>query len=199
MQTCYNALGPVKRKVYLQCECCRLLTNAAEELPDCPLYVDTHDICRVVGTTAISLDSFASALMNAGFRASTTHCNSKAIKTDAPWGLIWDVVRTTAKQHLSNRQFNEESYVGKLLAKEITHDISFSRRTFSKSRRAGMTRFPENPNGWGPMKRHNTANPKTSLTTDSESCKLPAEKRKRDEGATKTESEENADDKRPKQ
>lgn len=175
---------------------CSLLTNASEELPDCPLYVDTHDICRVVGTTAMSLDRFASALINAGFRASTTHCNSRSIKTDAPWDLIWDIVRTIAKQHPSNRHFDQESYVGKLLAKSITHEITFSRKSFSKSRQQGMTRFPENPGGWGPMKRHSAMNSQVSSIVDvNGNNNIHMEKRKRDEeAATTNENEGNNDD-----
>lgn len=125
-----------------------------EELPDCPLYLDTHDICRTVGTTAVGMDTFASAILNAGYRVSTTHCNSRAIKTDAPWGLIWDIARTYAKEHPSKRQFEPDSYAGKLLSKEITHTVVFTKRSFSKSRREGVTRFPENPGGWGPQRKH---------------------------------------------
>lgn len=135
-----------------------------EELPDCPLYLDTHDVCRTVGTTAVSMNTFASAILNAGYRVSTTHCNSRAIKTDAPWGLVWDIARTYAKEHPSKRQFEPESYAGKLLSKEITHAVLFTKRSFSKSRREGVTRFPENPGGWGPQRKHG----KRSLEEDSD-------------------------------
>ncbi|GMH35110.1 hypothetical protein BSKO_02978 [Bryopsis sp. KO-2023] len=132
-----------------------MLTTASEELSDCPLFFDTHDVCKTVGISAIKLDMFASALSNAGYRASTTHCNSKAIKTDAPWEFVWDIVRAAAKKQCATRTFDPNTYAGKLMAKEVTHEIVFSNKSISKSRKDGLIRFPGNPEGcWGPRRRH---------------------------------------------
>lgn len=36
---------------------------------------------------------FRSAILNAGYHCSLSHCNSKSLKTDAPIDFLWDVVR----------------------------------------------------------------------------------------------------------
>lgn len=36
---------------------------------------------------------FRSALMNQGYRVSSSHTNPQAVKTDAPHSAIWDIMR----------------------------------------------------------------------------------------------------------
>ena len=45
-----------------------LLTAAGEELPDCPLYLNLHDVCKTLRATVPRSDVFRSALVNAGYR-----------------------------------------------------------------------------------------------------------------------------------
>lgn len=47
-----------------------LLQNAAEELPDCPLYLDLHSVSATLKATPPRHDTFRSALVNAGERCS---------------------------------------------------------------------------------------------------------------------------------
>ena len=37
--------------------------------------------------------TLSSALLNEGFRVSTSHTNPLAVKTDAPHSVIWDIMR----------------------------------------------------------------------------------------------------------
>lgn len=89
---------------------------------------------------------------------SSTHTNSRGVKTDAPWSIIWDIMRCWYKQAQGvlprPRQPQEGSHVAKLLAKEPSLEASFARNTaaLSAARVAGKSRFPDNPEEhWGPQ------------------------------------------------
>ncbi|KAF2363069.1 tRNA methyltransferase Trm1 [Trinorchestia longiramus] len=64
-----------------------------EELQDVPLYYVHDRLCQVAGVTVGKLARFKSALLNAGYRVSSSHCHKTSIKTDAPAKVVWDVVR----------------------------------------------------------------------------------------------------------
>ena len=133
----------------------RLLTSASEELPDVPLYVDLHEICKTVRTSPPPADTFASALINAGYRSSGTHATPLGIKTDAPWDVVWDVLRTWVRDH-PGKPPDPATYSGRLLSKEITHEIRFSRAPQAvKGKKGKVARFVPNPEEhWGPKRRH---------------------------------------------
>ncbi len=76
-----------------------ILVIVAEELNDAPLYLSTHDICRMLKCTPPRHEAFRSALVNAGFRVSSTHANALGIKTDAPMSVIWDIMRCWIRDH----------------------------------------------------------------------------------------------------
>lgn len=70
-----------------------MLSVVSEELPDVPLYYAHDQLANAVKCPAPKLSAIRSALLNAGFRCSISHCNAKAIKTDAPTTLLWDICR----------------------------------------------------------------------------------------------------------
>ena len=76
-----------------------LLVTLQEELPDVPLYWSLHDLCSTLRCSAPPLPLLKSALINAGFRASQSHANPLAVKTDAPAGVVWDVLRCWVQEH----------------------------------------------------------------------------------------------------
>lgn len=61
-----------------------LLRAVQEELPDAPLYYTLSGLCRSVKASSPKMDVLRHAIVNAGYRASNTHCNSEGVKTDAP-------------------------------------------------------------------------------------------------------------------
>lgn len=89
-----------------------------------------------------------------GYRVSDTHANPVGVKTDAPWEVIWDVMRCWIKEH-PVKPHAPESYAGRILAKEPKLTANFARANgaISKSRLQGVTRFAQNPEGWGPKAR----------------------------------------------
>jgi hypothetical protein len=49
-------------------------------------------LLETVKYTPLSAVVFCSALLNAGYRISSTHVNPIGLKSHAPWDVIWDVM-----------------------------------------------------------------------------------------------------------
>lgn len=133
-----------------------LLTTVSEELPDVPLYFSLHDVCKTLRTTPPRSDIFRSALVNAGYRVSGTHANPLGIKTDAPWNVVWDIMRCWVQQHPVKKS-QPGSAGEKILSVEPELKADFSRvqQAVSKAKQKGVARFLPNPEAnWGPKPRH---------------------------------------------
>jgi tRNA (guanine26-N2/guanine27-N2)-dimethyltransferase len=134
-----------------------LLTCALEEIPDVPLHVDLHSICKVLKCSVPPHHVFKSALINAGYRASGVHSSRTALKTDAPWDFIWDVMRAWLKDHPTAKPLPEGT-AGHRIAHNTPKrtDINFSRAPGSMVYKGknNTTRFVQNPAGWGPKTMH---------------------------------------------
>ena len=61
-----------------------LLSVIEEELADCPLYYSVDHLCGVLHCNTPSLVQIRSAVIEAGYRASSSHACKQALKTDAP-------------------------------------------------------------------------------------------------------------------
>ena len=61
-----------------------LLSVIEEELPDCPLYYTVDHLCGVLHCSTPSLIQIRSAVLEAGYQASSSHACKTALKTDAP-------------------------------------------------------------------------------------------------------------------
>lgn len=137
-----------------------ILTAVSEELPDAPLYFNLHDMCKTLRSAAPKADVFKSALVNAGYRASGSHANPLGIKTDAPWNVVWDVMRCWIKEHPVKKPAAGSSAEA-ILSKEPEMKADFSRaqQAMSKARQKGVPRYLPNPEAnWGPKARHGRAN-----------------------------------------
>ncbi|CAD7703013.1 unnamed protein product [Ostreobium quekettii] len=133
-----------------------LLTAASEELQDVPLYINVHEICKTVKTFPPRADAFASAIKNAGHRVSGTHVTPLGLKTDAPWQVIWDVMRTWVRDHPGKAQ-DPDSYSGRLLSRPILTEVRFSHGAAgkAKAKKGGVRKYLPNPEeNWGPKSRH---------------------------------------------
>ncbi|KAK3098987.1 hypothetical protein FSP39_024964 [Pinctada imbricata] len=134
-----------------------MLTVIQEELPDQPLYYVTDDIYNTVHCTPLTMVQFRSALLNAGYRISLSHCAVNSVKTDAPAGVIWDIMREWVKDHpVSQRRLIEGTPVKALLSKEQGTKISFEVHPDANppSREKGLLRYQPNPDKfWGPKPR----------------------------------------------
>lgn len=68
-----------------------ILSVISEELPNCPLYLSLDATASVLKLSVPSLVTFRSAILNAGYNVSLSHCYPLSIKTDAPMSVIWDL------------------------------------------------------------------------------------------------------------
>ena len=50
-------------------------------------------------------------------RVSLTHCNPKAFKTDAPFDMVWDMLRAWIKEQPLNQKPEPESKIARILEK----------------------------------------------------------------------------------
>lgn len=76
-----------------------LMTAASEELLDVPLYVNLHDVCKTLRCTPPRAEVLRSAIVNAGYRVSSTHACPLGVKTDAPFDVFWDIMRGWIADH----------------------------------------------------------------------------------------------------
>ncbi|VDK74624.1 unnamed protein product [Litomosoides sigmodontis] len=123
-----------------------VLTVIAEELPDVPLYYEYDQLMHVVKSAVPKSIDFRSALMNAGYRCSISHCNPKAIKTDAPTSFLWDIARTVAKNNnVTVDRFTEECAGKVILEQGIKHEIVFRLhpKALEKSKIDSLLRFQQ--------------------------------------------------------
>ncbi|TVU47589.1 hypothetical protein EJB05_07195, partial [Eragrostis curvula] len=132
-----------------------VLTTVSEELHDIPLFFSLHNIAGTVKCTSPSLVMFRSAVINAGYRISSTHVNPLGVKSDAPWDVIWDIMRCWVKNHPIKEQPRDSPGTA-ILSKPPTIEANFSRAVaaLSKAQAKKVKRFLPNPERhWGPKVR----------------------------------------------
>ncbi|PIN27199.1 tRNA (guanine(26)-N(2))-dimethyltransferase [Handroanthus impetiginosus] len=132
-----------------------VLTTISEELPDVPLFLSLHNLCATLKCTSPSAVIFRSAVINAGYRISGSHCNPLGLKTDAPMDVIWDIMRCWVKNHPVKAQPSDQAG-SVILAKEPVLQANFARAvaSLSKAQAKKVARFLPNPERhWGPKVR----------------------------------------------
>lgn len=103
-----------------------ILAAAREELSDVPLYYTSSSLCKTLHCSSPPLERFQAALVNAGYRVSQSHHEPEAIKTDAPPGVVYDVLRCwIAKHPISEKRLEPDSVAAKILAKQPTLKADF--------------------------------------------------------------------------
>ncbi|KAL6645867.1 hypothetical protein ACP70R_017475 [Stipagrostis hirtigluma subsp. patula] len=132
-----------------------VLTTVSEELHDIPLFFSLHNIAGTVKCTSPSAVMFRSAVLNAGYRISSTHVNPLGLKSDALWEVVWDIMRCWVKNHPIKEQPRDSSGTA-ILAKSPKLEANFSRAVaaLSKAQAKKVKRFLPNPERhWGPKVR----------------------------------------------
>ncbi|XP_052864542.1 tRNA (guanine(26)-N(2))-dimethyltransferase [Anopheles cruzii] len=137
---------------------CGTLSVIREELPDVPLYYTLDRLCGILKLESISMLKFRSALLHAGYRVSYSHANRTSIKTDAPIGVLWDILRCWHRAHpVKADRFLEGVPLSAILAKPPSRDYDLDElhpEANPPSRKESMMRFQENPTPhWGPGTR----------------------------------------------
>ncbi|KAK9464492.1 tRNA methyltransferase [Lipomyces arxii] len=133
-----------------------MLTLANEEI-DIPFYFTSSHISSIMRCSCPPLTTLTSALLNAGYAVSPTHAAPGAIKTTAPWEVVWDVLREWIKTNpvkLENIKQGSPAHT-LLLKTEPSFKVDFSPHPDANppSRKIKLSRYPQNPPNWGPKAR----------------------------------------------
>lgn len=155
------------------------LTVITEELNNQPLYLVLDHLCNIIHCTTPPQATFRSALLHAGYKVSSTHCNDIGFKTDAPHSVVWDILRCWVKENpvKKERENSHGSPMFALLNKQpsITANFGVIPEATPKSKVLKLQRFPTNPEvDWGPKSR---ANQNRGYSTLAEKRKLLQGKR----------------------
>jgi len=129
-----------------------LLSVAETELQDQPLYWSYPDICKTLRIHSPSPKLVYSALLNAGYRVSQTHCSDMGFKTDAPQKVVWDCFRALVKKFPRKGSALPNSAGDKILAKEPELEFDFKINPGSNFK-LEVPRFVPNPPNWGPKSK----------------------------------------------
>jgi tRNA (guanine26-N2/guanine27-N2)-dimethyltransferase len=120
------------------------------------------------------IDPLRSALLNAGYRVSTSHARQDAIKTNAPHHILWDIMRAFSEQSSTKRaateRLNTDSAYYRLLTKPSTIQVDFTEHPEweSEARKNKLIRFMGNPHArWGPLGKAVTQKKRASDEEDS--------------------------------
>ncbi|KAK9366775.1 N2,N2-dimethylguanosine tRNA methyltransferase-domain-containing protein [Lipomyces kononenkoae] len=133
-----------------------MLTLAKEELDD-PFYFTAAHVSSTMRCSCPPMTTMTSALLNAGYKVSPTHAVPGAIKTNASWAVIWDILREWIKTNpVKEDNIKEHSPAHKLLERRepgFPVDFTMHPEANPPSRRIKVARYPQNPPNWGPKAR----------------------------------------------
>ncbi|OKL62861.1 hypothetical protein UA08_02120 [Talaromyces atroroseus] len=63
-----------------------------------PFFVQLSSLSKVLHAQTIPLNSFRGALHGLGYRTTRSHTKPNSVRTDAPWDVIWEVMREWVRQ-----------------------------------------------------------------------------------------------------
>lgn len=69
-----------------------------EAIDNHPFFFIPSALCKVIKSRAPPEILIKGALRHAGYRATRSHCKPGSIKTDAPWAVIWEILREWVRQ-----------------------------------------------------------------------------------------------------
>ncbi|KAJ5151774.1 tRNA (guanine(26)-N(2))-dimethyltransferase [Penicillium capsulatum] len=64
-----------------------------------PFYFHLSGLSRILHCATTPQDEFRGALQHLGYRSTRSHTKPNSIRTDAPWSVIWEVMREWTRQH----------------------------------------------------------------------------------------------------
>ncbi|XP_053676895.1 tRNA (guanine(26)-N(2))-dimethyltransferase [Anopheles nili] len=149
-----------------------------EELHDIPLYYTLDRMCGILKLESIGMLKLRSALLHAGYRVSYSHASRTSIKTDAPVGVLWDILRCWNRVHpVKADRYLQGVPLTAILGKAPVKDYNIEDihpEANPPSRKESLTRFPENPAAhWGPGTRA------TQMVSDNKMLKSTQNQNKR--------------------
>jgi len=132
---------------------CGLLEACLEELPDTPFYYHVmKDFGIILKSSLMKLVILRSAIINAGYRVSSSHATTDILKTDAPISAIWDIFRAYLKDKVNLEKTDKSTPKYAILCDtpgdtqccfDIAPDTGWTKLK-------NVLRFPVLPDNWGP-------------------------------------------------
>ncbi|KAI0478750.1 S-adenosyl-L-methionine-dependent methyltransferase [Xylariaceae sp. FL0804] len=138
-----------------------------------PFYFHPTNLAGAIHSICPDEDSFRGALRHLGYEVTRSHCKAGALKTNAPWAVIWHIMREWARQkqpvktdkitpgspayHLLRLGRKAESADDAVDGQEDEIDkleVVFDQKLGRDKSKQGLVRFQNNPTkNWGPMMR----------------------------------------------
>jgi tRNA (guanine26-N2/guanine27-N2)-dimethyltransferase len=131
-----------------------LLSVASEELPDVPFFYVVSSLANTLRLSCPPIMPLRSALVNAGYRVSLSHCEPNSLKTNAPPSFIWDMMRAwnmKQEQQVNLDKLSDTSPAKLILSKAPTATVDFTPNKEAESKSQNLPRYLPNPTkDWGP-------------------------------------------------
>lgn len=64
-----------------------------------PFFMTLSNLSRILRSATVPVDKFRGALHSIGYRSTRSHARPNSIRTDAPWNVIWEIMREWVRQH----------------------------------------------------------------------------------------------------
>eukprot|EP01084_Bolivina_argentea_P163969 285163_1 len=134
---------------------CKLLLIQKEcILSDTPYYINHNFVSGKFKCPQMRNAVFRSALENAGYQWSVTHCTSDATKTNAPFTFVLDIFKAFLIQNDVNESNAKNDTQKQLLSQELFHKdkvVNFTvTRKAQNANKDKLYKLP--PPNWGPKK-----------------------------------------------
>jgi len=139
-----------------------LVYVCSEELSEPALFFSTKTISKTLKSKMPTRKDALSALVNAGYQVSGTHCFQYGFKTNAPSTVVWDVFSQFSELHMNKEKFvqragGETSTAVRILNRPNrlrNYDFTYNPKIECESQRLSLVRFHINPTrDWGPGSR----------------------------------------------
>lgn len=132
------------------------------EIEPYPFFFTPTALSKVIHCATPGENALRGALRGLGYRVTRSHCKPGSIKTDAPWDIIWHVMREWVRQKSPIKESSvlPNTAGHKILNADTTDkklpEVEFNERLGSEPKNIGekLVRYQMNPReNWGPMNR----------------------------------------------
>lgn len=130
-----------------------------------PFYFHPTNLAGAMHCVCPDEDSFRGALRHLGYEVTRSHCKAGSMKTNAPWSVVWHIMREWTRQKypvkIENIKENSPAYkllrLGGAEQKDDgidTLEVVFDQHLGHDKSKQGLVRYQSNPReNWGPQSR----------------------------------------------
>lgn len=129
-----------------------------------PFYFHPTNLAGALHCVCPDEDSLRGAFRHLGYEVTRSHCKAGSMRTDAPWSVIWHIMREWTRQKhpvtIANIKENSPAYKLLRLGSEKKDEecdkleVVFDQRLGRDKSKQGLIRYQNNPTEhWGPQSR----------------------------------------------